>query len=309
MHAHLCQIPLQKQWFDHIPSAQTRRAYESDLRAFMAFLLIDQPDAVRSITREQVLAWRDALYRQGLAGATVRRKLAALNTLYLRLLHLNAVEHNPVSGVDRPRERAGEGGMKNKTPTLSDTQAQALLEAPPEGTVKGERDRAILSVLLYHALRREELTQLRVKDFVAAAQRGGQLQVHGRGGKVRSLPLHPHAARQVAKYLTMAGHGVDLEGPLFRRARPLRSQAPAKPLTAGAVYTEVVLPSLRKIGIEGTNMGPHALRATAANNALKHDADLASVQAWMGHATIKSTQAYDPRSIESDESPTFRVAY
>ena len=49
------------------------------------------------------------------------------------------------------------------TPALSDTQARALLEAPPAETLKGKRDRAILATLLYHGLRREELCRVALR--------------------------------------------------------------------------------------------------------------------------------------------------
>ena len=62
-----------------------------------------------------------------------------------------AVETNPVKGAKRPRVKSGEG----KTPALGDHQARALLDAPDPATLKGKRDRALLSMLLYHGLRRE----------------------------------------------------------------------------------------------------------------------------------------------------------
>ena len=71
------------------------------------------------------------------------------------------VTSNPVDGVRRPRVDCSEG----KTPGLSDTRARQLLNAPSVCTLKGLRDRAILSTLLFHALRRDELASLRVKDF------------------------------------------------------------------------------------------------------------------------------------------------
>jgi integrase/recombinase XerD len=130
------------------------------------------------VTRAHVIAWRDQLVGQGLANDTIRRKLAALSSLYAYLCDRHAVLHNPVLGVKRPRSmnRAG------VTPALGDHQARLLLEAPPAETLKGKRDRAILATLLYHALRREELCTLRVatvffvKSFVyfytLAAPRG-----------------------------------------------------------------------------------------------------------------------------------------
>jgi integrase/recombinase XerD len=60
--------------------------------------------------------------------------------------------------------------------------------------------------------------------------------------------------------------------------------------------------------IRGT-VGAHALRATAATNALDHDADIAKVQAWLGHANISTTRIYDRRRSRPKASPTFKVSY
>ena len=62
-----------------------------------------------------------------------------------------------------------------------------------------------------------------------------------------------------------------------------------------------------KINVDG--FGPHALRATAATNALDHDADIAKVQEWLWHANISTTRIYDRRKPRPEDSPTFKVAY
>jgi integrase len=59
------------------------------------------------------------------------------------------------------RAKSGEG----KTPAIGDHQARELLDAPAADRIKHKRDRAILSTLLFHALRRDELCKLKVKDF------------------------------------------------------------------------------------------------------------------------------------------------
>ena len=53
----------------------------------------------------------------------------------------------------------------------------------------------------------------------------------------------------------------------------------------------------------------HALRATAATNALEHQADIAYVQMWLGHASIATTRLYDRRRSRPEDSPTFKVRY
>ena len=65
--------------------------------------------------------------------------------------------------------------------------------------------------------------------------------------------------------------------------------------------------ALAKIDIEG--LGPHSLRATAATNALDHEADIAKVQEWLGHANIATTRIYDRRRMRPEDSPTFKVSY
>ncbi len=53
----------------------------------------------------------------------------------------------------------------------------------------------------------------------------------------------------------------------------------------------------------------HAMRATAATNALEHHADIAKVRDWLGHADISTTQVYDKRGSRPEDSPTFKVWY
>ena len=66
---------------------------------------------------------------------------------------------------------------------------------------------------------------------------------------------------------------------------------------------------LRSLGLDGHGLNPHALRATAATNALEHDADIAKVQEWLGHANIAATRLYDRRNMRPEDSPTFKVSY
>jgi site-specific recombinase XerD len=80
-------------------------------------------------------------------------------------------------------------------------------------------------------------------------------------------------------------------------------------MTTDGVYW-VVQQYARKIGIgDIERLGVHSLRATAATNALDHEADIAKVQEWLGHANIFTTRLYDRRKTRPEDSPTFKVAY
>ena len=135
------------------------------------------------------------------------------------------------------------------------------------------------------------------------------LRVQGKGGKLRYIPTHPNSLGLVGEYLQEAGHGLELDGPLFRPVRNQRAGHLATALTPGGVYSEVVVRYMDQVGITGENMGPHALRATAATSALEHNADIAKVQEWLGHANISTTRVYDRRGSRPEDSPTFKVVY
>ena len=92
-------------------------------------------------------------------------KLAALSSLFEHLSEVNAVAHNPVKGVKRPKVRSYDG----KTPALGDAQARHLLKLPAGDGLKARRDRALLSLLLYHGLRREELCKPMRADCTCGA--------------------------------------------------------------------------------------------------------------------------------------------
>ena len=311
---HLAEVPPELEWFANLGNKATRRAYENALGDFMAFTGIATPAEFRIVTRAHVIAWRDDLAQRvpagrtseratgrGLSGMTIRHRLAALSSLFEYLCEKNAVTHNPVKGVKRPAVETYEG----KTPALGDHQARQLLDAPPADDIKGRRDRALLATLLYHALRRDELCRLTVKDFKHERRGVAHLRVSGKGGKTRYVPLHPAASSLVADYLAAAGHGGEDDGALFRPLHHARAQGAAQAITADGVYKIVRAYS----GVLGFKVGAHSLRATAATNALDHQADIARVQEWLGHANVATTRIYDHRKTRPEDSPTYKVAY
>lgn len=296
----LAEVPPEVEWFQNIRNAHTKRAYESAVKDFMLFAGIRQAEEFRVVTPAHIIAWRDQLGGDGrkLGGISIRHRMAALSSLFQYLCHKNAITHNPVKGVKRPRAESDEG----KTPAIADDQARKLLKAPEDKSLKGLRDRAILATLLYHALRREELCKLTINDFRHERQGVRHLRVSGKGEKTRYVPLHGLARDLVEEYLNLAGHR---SGALFRPLRDSRGGDRKKSITPDGVYKLVRAYS----AVLGFEIGAHALRATAATNALDHNADIAKVQEWLGHANIATTKLYDRRRTRPEDSPTFKVSY
>ncbi len=299
--ARLSEVPPEVEWFANIDNAQTRRAYKNALQDFTNFTGIKKPEEFREVNRAHIIAWRDELVSRTLSSMTIRHRLAALSSLFEYLCDKNTVTHNPVKGVKRPAIESSEG----KTPALGDHQARKLLDIPDSGSLKGKRNRAILATLLYHALRRDELCRLKVKDFKQERRGVPHLKISGKGGKTRYVPLHPAASGLIHEYLEVAGHELEENGALFRSISNNRIEGSQKAITPDGVY-KMVQEYSDKLGFR---IGAHSLRATAATNALDNQADIAKVQEWLGHANIATTRIYDHRKTRPEDSPTFKVTY
>ncbi len=302
----MADVPPELEWPANITNPKTRRAYKIDVGEFSAFAGLGGPADLCTVARAHVIAWRKDLEARGLSPSSIRRKLSALSSLFDYLCERNAVSGNPVDGVKRPMANGNEGS----TPALGDAQARKLLEAAAADTLKGVRDRAILAILLYHGIRREELCGLRVKDM-QSRQGVMHFRVRGKRGKVRFVPVHAMAQRLIEEYLALAGHGVDTAGPVFRPVTNNRTGELDRPLSPGSVYHNIVRKYGLETGVSGEVNGlcVHSLRATAATNALSHEADIAKVQEWLGHANVSTTRLYDRRKVRPEDSPTFRVRY
>src|SRR6202035_4647294 len=131
--------------------------------------------------------------------------------------------------------------------------------------------------------------------------------VKGKRGKVRFVPVQVLAQRLIEEYLALAGHAADASGAVFRPVTNNRTGD----LDPASVYQNIV----RKYGLETgisaevNGLCVHSLRGTAATNALSHEADIAKVQEWLGHANVSTTRLYDRRKTRPEDSPTFRVRY
>ena len=141
-------------------------------------------------------------------------------------------------------------------------------------------------------------------------------RIKGKRDKVRFVPVHPMAQGLIEAYLAVAKHGggldgADLDGPLFRPVKNNGTGLLDKHLDLGSVYLNIVSKYGKATGInaEVNGLCVHSLRAPAATNALSHEADIAKVQEWLGHANVSTTRLYDRRKTRPEDSPTFHVKY
>jgi integrase/recombinase XerD len=300
----LAAIPEEQVWLASRKSARTRRAYQNDVAHFMRTFGIQTPDELRKIDHRAVMAWERLMREeQGSQASTVRRRLAALSSLFAHLVKFGVVEVNPARDVERPVVNRREG----MTLAFSQKQARAILDAPEQNTVLGVRDRAILAVGLQVGFRRAEIASLKVSDF--HMNRGfDSLKVVRKGGKKGSLAIHPQAAQRIRDYLELAKHGDDLEGPLFRPVRDNRQGLEARRFLHPDVIDRVLRKYARSIGLE-RGYSAHSMRATFITTALDNGASLEDVQSAAGHADPSTTKLYDRRGYNPEKSASFFANY
>jgi site-specific recombinase XerD len=300
----LAAIPEEEVWLASQKSARTRRAYRLDVAHFMRTLGITTPEELRLIDHRAVIAWERIMREQEQAApSTVRRRLAALSSLFKHLVRHGAATRNPVVDVQRPAINREEGS----TLAFSKAQARKLLDAPPADTIAGLRDRAILSVGLQVGFRRAEIAALNVGDL--HENRGfDALRVVRKGGRREALAINPQTAQRIRAYLEIAGHGDQVDAPLFR---PLRGNArahdPAGRMDSRAI-DRMVKKYAKRIGL-ARGYSAHSMRATFITTALENGAQLEDVQKAAGHRDPSTTKLYDRRGYNPEKAASFFATY
>jgi integrase/recombinase XerD len=304
----LAAIPEEEIWLAKQKSAQTRRAYKLDVRHFMRALGITSTAMLRQVDHRAVIAWeRMQREQESAAPSTIRRRLAALSSLFKHLVKHGAASRNPVVDVDRPAINRDEGS----TAAFSKSEARKILDAPPDDTLAGLRDRAILSVGLQVGFRRAEIAALNVGDL--HQNRGfDALRVVRKGGRRDALAINPQAAQRIRAYLDKAGHGNQPDAPLFRplRGGGNKKKKPFNP--AGRMSPNAIDLMVRKyaakIGL-GRGYSAHSMRATFITTALENGAQLEDVQKAAGHRDPSTTKLYDRRGYNPEKAASFFATY
>jgi integrase/recombinase XerD len=302
--AALADIPEEDIWLAKQKSKRTRRAYKQDVRHFMRTLTIRSYEELRQVDHRAVIAWERIMREiDEAAASTVRRRLAALSSLFKHLVRYGYAEKNPVAEVERPTINRREGS----TLAFSKADAAKLLDKPGEDTLEGLRDRAILAVGLQVGLRRAEIASLTVGDL--HQNRGyDSLRITRKGGRNDALAIHQNTAKRLKDYLEAAGHAEDLDGPLFR---PL-SHNRKKQETRRHMHPDAIDRVLRKYaGAIGLDRGysAHSMRATFITTALENGCSLEDVQRAAGHSEPGTTKLYDRRGYNPEKSASFFATY
>lgn len=216
----------------------------------------------------------------GLNVSTQIRYLVALRAL-LAYFHEKNIPSLPTEKIKLPKEK-----RERHIKFLDLEQLEKLLASPDVNTISGLRDRAILEILFSTGLRVAELVSLDRKHLAGARGKDDfEISVTGKGGYPRTVYFSERALYWVKKYLSARE---DDEKALLVRIKGPQS-APAR-LTTRSV--ELIMQKYSKKSGIYILATPHTLRHSFATDLLNQGVDLRTVQEFLGHRNIATTQVY-----------------
>jgi len=265
---------------DSVSSPSTKRNYRRALLDFFAWYQETRP---RGFTKATVQRYAAELREKGLSAANINQRLSAIRKLAAEATDNGALAPQVAAGIARVRGVRQEGRRTGNW--LTREEAEALLEAPPRDTLAGLRDRALLGVFLGCGLRRRELADL---TFAHLQQRDGRwviVDLVGKRGKVRSVPMPSWCKALIDRWARAAGLR---EGYVFRPVNK-GDRLAGESMTPQAIYQRV-RGYVEELGME--DVRPHDLRRTYAKLAHKGGAALEQIQLSLGHSSVQTTERY-----------------
>jgi integrase/recombinase XerD len=267
-------------WIEQGVARNTLAAYRSDLALF-ARSLARSGGALNAAGAGDIQEYLAARHRAGaktpFSARSQARLLSALRRYYRFLVRERLRADDPTALIGAPR-------LGRPLPkSLSASDVEKLLAAPDVAGTLGLRDRAMLELLYASGLRVSELVKLPTHQL--SLQRG-VVQVIGKGGRERLVPIGEEAAHWLERYLRQARPELvasKVAEALFvsRRAAGMTRQN----------FWHLIKRYAREAGVSA-KLSPHTLRHAFATHLLEHGADLRAVQMLLGHRDLSTTQIY-----------------
>jgi len=275
----------------------TQTSYRDTLQQFLPFIARAAHRQIERLRVEDVsLARTRAFLRdlektRGCGTATRNQRLAAIRSL-ARFIGQHCPEHLEWAGQIRSIE-----SKKVARPLiayLEKDELDALLKAPDRRTPQGRRDYAVLLFLYNSGARAGEVAQVRIGDLdlSAASSRDASFVVlRGKGNKYRRCPLWPRTVDELRPLI--GGRAASEHVFLNRCGQPLTRFGVHAIVERYAARTAAKLPSVAK-----KRGSPHTIRHTTATHLLRAGVDINTIRAWLGHASLSTTNVYAEVDLE-----------
>ncbi len=255
-------------------------AYQRDLQMFAEYL---ESSAATLLTARQdhVAGFMQHLREHGQESRSIARKLSCLRGFYRWLLTDKRLAHDPTVNIESP------SAWKVLPKSLAENEVADMLArtgaAAHSDAADGIalRDHALLELLYAGGLRVGEIVSLHQEDLRLGMS---TVLVRGKGDKERIVPIGRSAIDALEQYIQRGRPALLRSSKSRTLQRALFLSVRGNQLTAQAVWQTV-----RSVNAHAS---PHKLRHSCATHMVEHGADLRTVQTFLGHADIATTQVY-----------------
>jgi integrase/recombinase XerD len=253
-------------------AGNTFAAYKADMLQFLSFLEMHHLIGTE-LTIKELKLFLQSLKQASLSASSMSRKISTLK-LFFTFTAQQGLLPNLAQQLKFPK-------LEKRLPLyLSEAEIEMLLQsAQADGSTYAQRNKVMLYLLYVTGLRISELTGLKI---TAIAWDTGFLQVDGKGGKQRMVPL-PMPMIALLKEYVSAAKPADF---LF----PIKYAGTVRPITRQAFWG-ILKQLCKKAGIN-RSISPHQLRHSLATHLLQRGADLRSLQMLLGHENLSTVQIY-----------------
>ena len=272
----LIETFLDSLWLEKNLSQNTLESYKNDLNKFRNFLEKNTKSVLKA-DHFLILSFLSFLLDKGFSSKTVSRNISSLKSFFKYLISVEHIKINPMLNIDAPKS-----GLFLPT-TLTVEETQQILDAPNELRPIEMRDKAMLYTLYATGMRISELISLNMHNVDLTR---GSVQVIGKGGKERLIPLTNDAITMIKKYLTNARDKLS-KG---KDHNNIFVSTHGKQISRHSFWHRIKA-YLKKVDVK-KEVHPHTLRHAFATHMLNNGADLRSVQLLLGHSDLATTQIY-----------------
>jgi integrase/recombinase XerD len=261
-------------------SKNTLQAYRNDLNNLRLFFEKQGIHNVTKISETGLNSYILTLEKDGLSPASVSRKIATLKTFILFLMKQGVIIGDPSERIKPPK-------VQKKSPkTINTDVVDNLLKQPKLQTNKGIRDRAILELLYATGMKVSELVSLKLTDINLPAR-----YLTCGDKRERSIPFGNSAKEALQAYLAIRSEHFDKNNNEY-----LFLNITGEQLSRQGLW-KILKVYAKAAGLSDIN--PNTIRHSFAAHLIENGADLGSVQEFLGHADITTTQLYLTQSYKN----------
>ena len=261
-------------------SKNTLAAYASDLRKFELFLEANEY-CLKETSREQIEQFMKEEFTSGFSATTRSRRLSSLKQFFKFLFDEGLSSHNPAKKIRTVSRR------KSLPSTLSIAEVEKMLKAAKKVRKtprKSAMNSALLELLYSTGMRVSELVSLPVSAFHGNPE---MIMIVGKGNYERLVPISISAKRAVLSWL--------IEREIFLKGQKSIYLFPSNSKT-GHLNRELFFKLIKQLAVicnlDPSKISPHTIRHAFATHLLGNGADLRTIQTFLGHSDISTTEIY-----------------